>query len=414
MPFIGWLPFLSIAAAAQGLEWPELAAAPSDGICLLQVASAQSPAEKTVGDLVGQAPGSDTIAGLARKATDGYCDKVVFLRIQKTGSTSFGEVLLPHMCQVSHQSCDVHDGQRHLDYVEVMRRVELVPLPSVGCGIALLRDPVERTLSEFFFLWSKERTPPYYSNLDQEQWDVTPKDALALRAILKQEDVATAFLQYLHFATNPSRNRQTLYLLGFVRVGCKEELGCTGSEDTEHAHGYPAKQYDWETHGDALLEVAKKHLANLAAFGIADCYDESLDSISRTVGWSPSEVTAFTSKEGKEHKREQDASVYDAAQQLHASVASSSLFRVATKSSAATLTRLMARARTSDDSDEGVKFLETDSDEERDEDHATWTSLVSPAVAAEIRAVNSVDVKLMEYARLLLVQQYGQVCAPPQ
>jgi len=245
----------------------------------------------------------------------------------------------------------------------------------------LLRDPVERKLSEFFMLWNIQQGPPQYDNIAEEQWDVYGTDVAKLRVILQQSDVAKAFLDYLYFEANPSRNRQTMYLLGFNRVGCKDTLGCT-AENESTGHGYPGHQFDWDKDSEELLERAKTHLRELTAFGISDCFEDSVESIAREVGWDHDTIMTWIGESN--HWREQDPSIIEKAAKLKASP-----------------------------SQELLEPMETDDTGLGETDHASWTSMVSKHVAKEIRTVNSVDVELLKYARELFQKNIGKECPKP-
>eukprot|EP00439_Symbiodinium_sp_Y106_P041377 s4608_g5.t1 len=220
------------------------------------------------------------------------CTKVAFLRIQKTASTTFGQEIMSKMCgktgQICSRSwdrcargmgkCSLPFGYYHLEHRYAR---EFVSGPGRGCVVTFLRDPVERIMSEYFMLREKHR-----QFLTFDQWDVHAADLRDLDAILGIKDVHQSFHQYLQHPGNPSRNRQTLYLLGFQRVRCNATRcggdACICEQDDS---GYPSKAYKWDEDGAVLLENAKDHLRALDAFGITDCFDQSIKVIAPALGW---------------------------------------------------------------------------------------------------------------------------------
>ncbi|CAE7519781.1 unnamed protein product [Symbiodinium natans] len=221
------------------------------------------------------------------------CTKIAFLRIQKTASTTFGQEIMSKMCGQSRQTCtrswdrcargmskcSLPLGFYHLEYGYAH---EFVSGPGRGCVVTFLRDPVERIMSEYFMLREKHR-----QFLTFDQWDVHAADLADLDAILGIKDVHQSFHEYLQHPGNPARNRQTLYLLGFHRVQCNSTRcggdACICEQDDA---GYPSKAYKWDQDGPALLEKAKQHLLALDAFGITDCFDESIKVIAPALGWN--------------------------------------------------------------------------------------------------------------------------------
>eukprot|EP00928_Gymnodinium_smaydae_P098060 TRINITY_DN9028_c0_g1_i2.p1 TRINITY_DN9028_c0_g1~~TRINITY_DN9028_c0_g1_i2.p1 ORF type:complete len:213 (-),score=26.22 TRINITY_DN9028_c0_g1_i2:441-1079(-) len=128
---------------------------------------------------------------------------VHFLRIQKTGGTTFGEHVARRFCG---PESDVCKWASHLDYSSALE----------GWGgrvVTLLRDPVERTMSEFAFI----RTKGGNYSCRQAQWDF--RNFTWFDSIVNEPDEDRALQTYLHgYRDNPSRNRQALYLLGFKKM----------------------------------------------------------------------------------------------------------------------------------------------------------------------------------------------------
>lgn len=122
--------------------------------------------------------------------------------------------------------------------------------------------------------------------LSFDQWDVHANDLSEIDRILNIEDLSESFQKYLHHPRNPSRNRQTLYLLGFQRVECnKTRCGGNACICEPEKSGYPALAYDWDKNFTGLLELAKEHLRSLDAFGIVDCFKSSIEVMAPLLGW---------------------------------------------------------------------------------------------------------------------------------
>lgn len=195
-----------------------------------------------------------------------------FLRIQKTGGSTFGEHILPHFCKAyTKKNCR---GILHEDWNIVEKAPRIV---------TLLRDPVERTMSEFHFLKHAKWA------FDQSQWDYgsVPKTAAqSLWKDIKDRNITS----WLNSTMNPSVNRQTLYLAGFKPPKRIPSLS-TGEKVLL------TKGIDWKKDGPELFERAKQHLAsNKVVFGLADDYECSMKLFSNVFGWPADKVIARTRK----------------------------------------------------------------------------------------------------------------------
>lgn len=213
------------------------------------------------------------------------CPTFAYLRIQKTGSTSLGQKILPTLAKKHGQKYVSHD---HLEYNGANKAAE-------GCVVTTLRDPVERFLSEFTMArWAaREDSAALYS----DQWDWHLKDFPVLLGMQTKRSIEDAFLDFLHSPHNPARNRQALYLLGFDRVACR--LTCCGICEPGlpgQVHGgYPAHAYDWDRDHDALLARAKSHLLSLRAYSVTDCLAASMKPVGLALGWDPEESERMVS-----------------------------------------------------------------------------------------------------------------------
>jgi hypothetical protein len=164
-----------------------------------------------------------------------------------------------------------------------------------------------------------------------------------------------------------------MYLLGFPRIGCNRASGspavdvrklchngndqciCVGSNGTAGAavdasvDAVPGRAFDWDTDAARLLERAEAHLLAVHAFGIVECFAQSLVSISRYFGWKAAQAAGIA----KSHSRR----------------------------------RAKPSGADSWASDFGADFVE------------------------EIEQVNAVDMQLLEFARGLFEERTGAVCA---
>jgi len=342
-----------------------------------------------------QAAHSDT-CDLRRNGTitDGYCDRscglcsdnwkenkprhcktIGYIRIQKTGSTTLGENIMPALCSDAGQYCH---GQHHWDYHDASsygarngsRKKERPKVDGggPGCAVTMLRDPVERFLSEF----SMARGPDKH-HLEEWQWDWREQDLPRLHELQGKgknaiHDTGKAMVEYLNDPHNPTRNRQTLYLLGFDRI----------------PDGYPAKAYDWHKDRGALLAQAKSHLMTLLGFGISDCYVDSIVALADRAGWNTKNALSLAKRI---HSREQNRE--------------------------AALVQFMLSSNHSffASADKRPELLQG----EKGEAKQSWSRLLrarhlDPKLEAAIREANSVDEELLAFARAEWYDRYRKRC----
>jgi len=232
----------------------------------------------------------------------------------------------------------------------------------------MLRDPVERFLSEF----SMARGPDKF-HLDEWQWDWREKDLPRLHELQGQgkdgiHDGGKAMVEYLNDPHNPTRNRQTLYLLGFDRI----------------PDGYPAKAYHWHKDRDKLLAQAKSHLVSLLGFGISDCYVDSIVALADRAGWNTKNALSLAKRI---HSREQNR---EAALVQFILSSNHSFFASA---------------------DKRPELLQG----EKGEAKHSWSRLLrarhlDPKLEAAIREANSVDEELLAFARAEWYDRYRKRC----
>lgn len=263
-----------------------------------------------------------------------------FLRIQKTGSTTLHHTL-DHFCSPK-QLCK---SKFHLDWTQAHHGW-------TGPVLTLLRDPVERTLSEFYFL----RTGKGQGTAHQTQWNYDNNNWLSSVAHARTEDALDEFLY--GDPRSPSINRQALYLLGF------NEAQGAGS------------LYDWNNDRSSLLQRAKANLDALPVFGITDCFETSMRVIARTFGWPEEEVVAYANSQ---HHRSQDKTENIA--WMHTS---SSPFA-----------------------------LDVGALEEVSGATHSWRDLSSPALIEAIEETNAVDMELYRYAKTRFQERFGESCISP-
>merc|ERR1719433_1051560 len=203
-------------------------------------------------------------------ASRAVCDKIAYIRPQRTAGTSLGEVIMPHMTQKYNQT--------QINTYHMESRWALATAPN--CMVASLRDPVERFMSEYSMFKDNSGT------LELDEWDFHTDD-LPWVGQMKSRPVADGLQEYMSYPGNPTFNRQARYLLGFERIACSER--CCGICSRESA-GYPAHEYDWYAHYDELLAKAKEALKSLRAFTVAECFPESMRAVAMSVGWNPDEA----------------------------------------------------------------------------------------------------------------------------
>lgn len=214
---------------------------------------------------------------LKTRASPSSVDGVVFLRIQKTGGTTFGENILRQQCNKHGQACA---GDGHLDYRSAISFRDKHLNSRI---VTFLRDPVERFMSEFAML-TKGGWP-----MGQNQWDMWNVKSNVTTILHSEESIEQRIRGFLHLKGSATRNRQTLYLLGFDRQDCphpQKNFGghyCDGHED-QSAGATPGTQYDWDGESEALSRRALEHLAE-ADYVLTDCFVDSIAHLSQSLNW---------------------------------------------------------------------------------------------------------------------------------
>lgn len=198
---------------------------------------------------------------------------VRFMRIHKTGGSIFQDSILERF---SGQPTEAIPGRLHDDWSQVTDNGAFR-----GDLVTLLRDPVERTMSEFIWL----RSADGLASATQPDWDF--RNSTWLDIVQKEKNVERAFDVFLHgYPSSPTRNRQTLYLLGF-RDGKKGKDAYRTEE--------PGAAYDWETTPGRYTRWAKENLESMTVYGITDCWMPSMRAIARQLGWNVADVESFAS-----------------------------------------------------------------------------------------------------------------------
>lgn len=284
------------------------------------------------------------------------CPRIAFLKIQKTGSSVLGDAIMPNLAKLYGQTSI---GEHHFEFNHVNKAAP-------GCVFTMLRDPVERFFSEFTMLRSKSKLEGP-GELTQDQWDWHANDLMELRSVQALKPISLAITAYLLSPNNPSRNRQALYLLGFDRVACRDTCCGVCSNHTFNGKkgGYPAHRYNWDRDHGELLARAKRNLLSLRAYGITECFPESMKVIGSALGWNP----AITELLGSViHLRKQDKSN-------------------------------LAKDLLGFDS---VSAFHSNS---------SWRHFVPSDLEAQVRKVNRVDNELVQFARQQFWERQGARCS---
>lgn len=206
------------------------------------------------------------------RALGGKRPGVRFIKIQKTGSTSFGDFVVPQFCGAG----SVCHSSAHMDWNQATFNGTYT-----GPVVTLLRDPVDRLFSEFFFL----RDTDGILSSTQAQWDF--RNRTWLRAVQQENNITKALEAFIRgYPKNPSRNRQALYLMGF------RDSSTWGIDDRQHKQ--PGEAYAWDEHPGAHARHALDHLEGLTAFGITECWTSSMRAIARALGWDVQAVERAT------------------------------------------------------------------------------------------------------------------------
>lgn len=291
------------------------------------------------------------------------CPTFAYLRIQKTGSTTLGQEIMPKLAKKYGQRHISHD---HLEFNGANKAAH-------GCVVTTLRDPVERFLSEFTMArWAaREDSTALYS----DQWDWYMKDFPFLMTVQLKHSIEDAFFDFLHSPSNPARNRQALYLLGFKRVACR--LTCCGICESgppgRKYGGYPAHMYNWDRDHDELLARAKNHLMSLRAYSITDCYADSMKAIGLALGWDP------------EVSKQMAISVHDRRQNK---------------------TKIFGNMTTFFN----TAALEHDNRPLQVYGGTSWLHNINRNIEAQIREKNRVDDELLKFAKQQLWERHGIKC----
>jgi len=237
---------------------------------------------------------------------------------------------------------------------------------SPACTITILRDPVERFLSEYNMLRGGEQRYPF-----QDQWDWHEDDFRVLGIIQQAKNGTRALLAALNSDRNPSRNRQALYLLGFTRVKCGR--WCCRVCSRDEPYGYPARAYDWDADHSALVARSKQRLMSLRAFGITDCLADSARVMAGAMGWDPNRTAALVLG-----NRER--------QQINRARLSLLAEGLGARQEAVALSR---QAQTSE---------------------LRWSQALPRWLRAEIQGIHAVDMELVAFAKQQLYERYGIRC----
>lgn len=198
---------------------------------------------------------------------------LILLRIQKTGTTTFGDRIMNRACAAQGIKCDVY---WHVDWDWASKLAYFHDRAIV----TWIRHPVERVYSEFQYVRNVGASK-------QVQWDYTPEQQ---RLVEK----ATTFEQFLQIPDNPALNRMTRYLLGFTRprtVSCPTDCDPVWAQFFKEKNSAPGAQIRMALSQGAttaqILAVARSRLdKSISLLGITDCYDASLVLLGTQLGWN--------------------------------------------------------------------------------------------------------------------------------
>jgi hypothetical protein len=272
-----------------------------------------------------------------------------FLRIQKTGSETFGRHVMGVFCGRFQQKCS---GIFHNDW-NVVKDHDPVNI------VTLLRHPVERTVSEFLFLHDNKWA------FDQEQWDVPA----AVRSSIWNAIEKRNLTQYLSIPQNPSINRQTMYLAGF-----KPSRKISISDGVQECL---ADGINWKLHGQEILEMAKEHLGSRKmTFGLTDDYLCSMRLFAKTYGWPVEDVLGLVQTT---HAFQQD------------------------KSAIAQSLQLLATLQHQGEYPKGLISLRLETSDK-------WRDLIDDDLKTQIVEANSIDMQLYQHAKKMFESVTKHVC----
>lgn len=209
---------------------------------------------------------SEPRAAAARSGDNG----LIFLRIQKTGTSTFDRIM-QRQCKQRQIPCDVY---WHVDWDLV---TQSPAWPERGV-VTWLRDPVERVASEYAYA----RTMQAHS---QVQWDYTPEQQAQVAA-------ADTIEKFAMLSANPANNRMVRYLLGFARpdLNCYRDCDSRWLAFRNRGGVDPGAQLlDAQSKGvtpQQLVALAQERLSrNVPFLGITDCYDPSVQVLAAQLGW---------------------------------------------------------------------------------------------------------------------------------
>eukprot|EP00927_Polykrikos_kofoidii_P031497 TRINITY_DN2706_c0_g1_i3.p1 TRINITY_DN2706_c0_g1~~TRINITY_DN2706_c0_g1_i3.p1 ORF type:complete len:465 (-),score=67.42 TRINITY_DN2706_c0_g1_i3:26-1420(-) len=212
---------------------------------------------------------------------------LIFLRIQKTGTTTFANTATAQCSHFGVMKCDMY---YHLDWNYVHSLVQLDPRRVI---VTMLRNPVSRVISEATFL----RKHGAYA--EQIQWDYTPDILDRLQA---WRDSNGSFAEFVSLPSNPANNREVRYILGFERPAmlcCNTKCKPRWDEFLSAGGIAPGNVIDdaIKNSGANILDVAKYRLEHdINFFGLTECYESSLLIANQALQWDPAITQSFSDK----------------------------------------------------------------------------------------------------------------------
>ena len=167
-------------------------------------------------------------------------------------------------------ACKVFDY--HLNFAEIDALGAVAPV----WPIAVLRDPVDRVVSEFAYL------AKHPNLLMQDQWDYLTSHALSARVRSRNMTLA----QFVRTPRNPAHERQTRYLAGFGRGALNGPSKCCLRRAWAHVRKWAAEVAAGATATDVGGGVSAR--AELAALARADAAIARIEANASTHTLGPS------------------------------------------------------------------------------------------------------------------------------
>ena len=254
---------------------------------------------------------------------------LIFLHIHKTAGTSLAQLLVRQFPRDAVHRMDQHyfRVQQALDALQSLnlesrRRIGCLIghvaygvhslLPQEPAYVTMLREPVSRTLSEYYYV--RSAPAPYIHKLLDHKDNLTPFERRFREHLRPESTPANSLEAFLEMGLDAETlNLQTRMLGGFVPPG-------------RFAPPYPPLP-------EHALQTAKKNLRdNISACGLVERFDESVLLMQSIFSWRNAYYTVENTRRGQLHRKpvakttlgkielhcERDLELYEYAQALFA------------------------------------------------------------------------------------------------